>query len=205
MLKMRIILFLIIVFSFSAFSKDEDLKKIYTTVTNSINSAILTKKGNWEVSGSAFFNNIQTRYKNDREVDVKTVYAEPALSYFIIDNLCLGLCLSYDYEKINYRMTGQKLVETSEQKTEQKMIGLIGKKYFGSERWRPFVFADYLFHTGDNYKGSELNAGAGLLYHLAGSFGITVDVKYGFFQSRNDDIEKRNRYYVGIGIVNFIF
>jgi hypothetical protein len=205
MLKMRMIIFLIFILSLYAFAKDEDLKTIYRTVTNSINSAILTKKGNWELSGSGFFNKIQTRYKNYMDMDVKTVHAEPAVSYFIIDDLCLGLCLSYDYEKINWQRTGQKLVQTAEMKTEQKMVGVIGKKYFGSERWRPFIFADYLFHTGYIYKGSELNAGAGLLYHLAGSFGITADVKYGFFQSRDDDIEKRNRYYIGIGIVNFIF
>jgi hypothetical protein len=193
MMKSGTILVFICMFSFTALAKDEDLKSIYSTITNSINSAILTKKSNWEVSGSAFFNKVQTTFKDEQEGGVRTAHAELALSYFVINNLCFGLCGAYDYDHL------------SNQTIEQKMAGVIGKKYFGSKRWRPFIVTDYLYHTGDDFKGGELNAGAGLLYHIAGSFAVTADVKYGLFQAQNENIEKRNRYYIGIGIVNFIF
>ena len=179
-------------FSCAAFSDDEDLKDIYNTITTSINSAILTKKGNWQVSGAAFYNDVNTTVSGT-EMTHRTFQAEPALSYFVVNDLALGLCGSYLYQ------------ETDGRKSEQKMFGPVAKMYFCSKRWRPFMLADFLFVMAERYEGGEADIGAGLLYHVAGNFGIAAHAKYGFFFPAVDRIEERNRLSVGLGIECFIF
>ena len=87
---------------------------------------------------------------------------------------------------------------------EQTFVGPIAKMYFGEDKFRPFILADYLFLVGDNYDGGALDIGAGIFYHVTGNFGFSLFGKYGFISSTNDDIDSQNRVFIGIGISNYI-
>jgi hypothetical protein len=178
-------------------AQETDLKKIYTDITTSINSALLTRKGAYEVNGFLFYDRLKVKYKDSYNFDGdginETYQAETGIAYFLINNLSGGLLFSYLHQK-QYRQP----------KLEQTMIGPVIKKYFGEEEWRPYLFTDYLFCTGDILDGGEWDAGIGLLYHVAGNFGVTLQVKYGNIFSRDSNIKAMNRVVVGLGIVNFI-
>ena len=180
-------------------AQEDDIKKIYTDITTKINSALLTKKSSIEISGFMSYNYYKTKYNYNEAKNMHLLQIEPIISYFFIDDLSIGLNLSYQYQKIEY--------ETGDDPgtTEQTFIGPIGKYYFGEEKLRPFIFADYLFLVGDNFDGGELGIGGGILYHFTGNFGINLQIKYGQIWSSKDNIDSQSRILVGIGISNFIF
>ena len=72
--------------------------------------------------------------------------------------------------------------------------------YFSEIFWE-----EELFLTGDYFDGGELGFGAGIMYHVAGNLGITLQLKYGQIWSTKNDIESQNTIFVGIGLSNFIF
>ena len=195
---MRILICILLFSSSQLFAQDKDLKEIYTDVTRAINSALLTKSGSMELSGSASFNYYNTRYSTDEKLTQQTLQLEPVFLYFIFDNVSLGLDLTYFNQKTDD--------ETSEgsKHIEQTFAGPIAKMYFTDDRLRPFILADYLFLVGDNYKGRELELGAGLFYHVAGNFGFSLFGKYGIIWSGKDDIDNQKRVFIGAGITNFI-
>lgn len=179
-------------------AQEHDLKNIYEKVTTAINSALLTKSGSIEISGFVSYNYFNTEYTYDQRISEHVFQLEPTFSYFILDNLSLGMDLSFLSQKTNY--------ETSNESTtlEQTFAGPIVKMYLGSEEFRPFILADYLFVVGDNYDGGELDLGAGIFYHLTGNFGFSLFGKYGKLWSSKNDIDKQNRIFIGLGISSFI-
>ena len=124
---------------------------------------------------------------------------EPIISYFLINDLSFGLNFSYQYEK------SENEVGNDHSTIEQTFIGPIGKYYFGEGEFRPFVFTDYLFLIGDNFDGCELGFGAGIMYHITGSTGLNLRIKYGHIWSNIDNIKSQNAILIGIGFSNFIF
>jgi predicted porin len=128
-----------------------------------------------------------------------TVQIEPIISYFIIDDLALGINLSYYYQKI------ENNAAINSDHLEQTFVGPLGKYYFGSKKLRPYIQADYLFLVGDNFEGGELGIGAGIFYHITGNFGMNAQFKYGHVWSNQSEIENQNRMLVGIGLAAFIF
>jgi hypothetical protein len=176
-------------------AQETDLKKIYTDVTTRINSALLTRKGAYELNGFIYYNRLTTRYKQNLvipEDKIETFQVEAGGAHFFMNNLSLGILLSYLNQKQNNL------------RTDQTMAGPMIKKYFGDKEWRPYLFSDYLFLSGDNLDGGEWDMGAGLLYHVTGNFGIIVQVKYGILFANEESIKSQNRLFVGIGIINFI-
>jgi hypothetical protein len=178
------------------FAQETDLKKIYTEITTTINSSLLTRRGAYEISGFIFYDRMKTVYEdsynyNDESI-TETFRAEPGVGYFFIDNLSAGLLFSYLNQK------------QDQERTEQTLAGPIVKMYFGDKEWRPYLFTDYLFWTGDIMDGGEWDLGIGLLYHVSGNFGVTAQVKYGILFSDEKYIQEMNRIYVGFGIINFI-
>jgi hypothetical protein len=77
--------------------------------------------------------------------------------------------------------------------------------YFGEEKFRPFILADYLFLVGDDYDGGVFDIGGGVFYHVTGNFGLSFFGKYGFMNSSEDAIDSQNRVFIGMGISTFVF
>jgi hypothetical protein len=185
--------------SINLFAQDDDLKEIYTDVTTAINSVLLTKSGSIEISGFMSYNSFTTSYTYDEKMTQQIFLIEPVFSYFFVDHISLGLDLSYLNQKIDYESSADSRT------IEQTFIGPVAKMYFGEDRFRPFLLADYLFLVGDNYDGGVLDIGAGVFYHVTGDFGFSLIGKYGFMSSTNDNIDSQSRMFIGVGISNFIF
>ncbi len=184
--------------SFNLVAQENDLKGIYTDVTTAINSALLTKSGSKEISGFLSYNSFTTNYTYDEKMTQQIFLIEPVFLYFFVDNISLGLDVSYLNQKTDYKSSESSV------RIEQTFIGPIAKMYFGEDRFRPFILADYLFLVGDDYDGGVLDFGAGVFYHVTGNFGFSLFGKYGFMSSTNDNIDSQNRIFIGIGISNFI-
>ena len=194
----RTLVLILLIISSNVYSQETDLKGIYTDVTTAINSALLTKSGVIEVSGFLSYNYLNTQYTNDHEWSQHLIQIEPNFSYFIADNISLGIDLSYLYQKTDFEESGTSAT------LEQLFIGPISKMYFGENRFRPFILADYLIMVGDSYEGGELDFGAGIFYHVAGNFGLSMFAKYGIIWSSKDIIDSQKRVFIGVGISNFI-
>jgi len=192
--------FILILATFSnlIYAQEKDIKKIYTDVTTAINSALLTKKNVIELSGFLSYNYLKTEYDYNESLKEQTIHVEPGFSYFFFDNISFGLILSYFYHKTDYESSNDAI------SIDQISIGPVAKVYFGEDKFRPFILADYLFLVGDDFDGGELDLGAGVLYHVAGNFGISIQAKYGLIWSNNDNINNQNRIFVGVGFSNFI-
>jgi len=193
-----VLLFILLFSSISLFAQENDLKEIYTDVTTAINSALLTKSGSIEISGSLSYSTYTTNFTYDEKMTQQIFLIEPVFLYFIVDNISFGLDASYLNQKIDYKSSYDS------RRTEQTFVGPITKMYFGKDRFRPFILADYQFLVGDNYEGGVLDIGAGVFYHVTGNFGFSMFGKYGFMFSSNDNIDSQNRIFIGIGIANFI-
>ncbi|MEJ2542784.1 MAG: hypothetical protein P8Y99_01825 [Calditrichaceae bacterium] len=180
-------------------AQDTDLKKIYTDITTEINSALLTRKSSIEMSGFVSYNYYKTKFDDGAEREHHLVQIDPVVSYFVINDLSFGINLSYQYEK------SENEAGNDHDTIEQTFIGPIGKYYFGEEEFRPFIFADYLFLSGDNFDGGELGFGAGLMYHLAGNTGINLQVKYGHIWSKENNVDSQDAIFIGMGFSHFIF
>ena len=199
MRQILIIIILILAKSSSLFAQENDLKKIYTDITTEINSALLTQRSSIEVSGFISYNYYKTKFDYGETKKHHLVQIEPIISYFFINDLSFGLNFSYHYEK------SENEAGNDPSTIKQTFIGPIGKYYFGEGEFRPFVFADYLFLTGDNFDGGELGFGAGIMYHITGSTGLNLQIKYGHIWSKKDNIDSQNAIFIGIGFYNFIF
>jgi hypothetical protein len=194
----RIIICILLISTINLFAQENDLKGIYKDVTTAINTALLTKSGSKEISGFLAYNYFSTKYTYNEKMTQQIFLIEPVFSYFFTDNISLGFDLSYLHQKTDY--------ESSEDSRtiEQIFIGPITKMYFGEDRLRPFILADYLLFVGDNHDGGVLDIGAGIFYHVTGNFGFSLIGKYGFMSSTNVDIDSQNRVFIGVGISNFI-
>lgn len=181
----------------SLFAQEENLKDIYKNVTTAINTSLITRSGSVEISGFLSYNKYDTQYNDNEKITQQVLLIEPAIAYFIINNLSFGLDLSYLNQKTKSSGLTQSVKQTS--------IGPLAKYYIGKKRLRPFIQADYLFLTGDNYEGGELDFGAGILYHVTGNIGLSLFGKYGIISSAKENIDSQNRIFVGIGLANFIF
>lgn len=179
-------------------AQEEDLKDIYKDVTRVINSELLTKSGSKELSGFMSYNSYTTNYTDDSELSEQIILFEPVFSYFFVDNISIGLDLSYLHQKTESKPSG------SSTRVEQTFVGPTAKMYFGEDRVRPFVLTNYLFMIGDNFDGGVLDVGVGVFYHATGNFGFSLFGKYGMMWSSQDSIDRQNRIFIGIGINNFI-
>ena len=193
-----LLLSILLFFSISLFAQEKDLKGIYTDVTTAINSALLTKSGSIEISGSLSYNSFTTNFTDDEKITQRTFLMEPVFLYFFADNISLGFDMSYINQKTDYKLSDESRT------IEQTFVGPIAKMYFCEDRFRPFILVDYLFMTGDNYDGSVLDIGAGVFYHITGNFGFSLSCKYGFMFSADDNIDRQKRLLIGVGISNFI-
>ena len=198
MKKISVLLFVLLFSSISLFAQEKELKEIYTDVTTAINSALLTKSGSIEISGFLSYNSYTTNFNYDEKMTQQIFLIEPVFLYFFVDNISLGLDVSYLNQKTDYKSSDDSRT------IEQTFVGPIAKMYFGEDRFRPFILADYLFLVGDNYDGGVFDIGAGVFYHITGNFGFSFFGKYGFMSSTNDNIDSQNRIFIGIGISNFI-
>ena len=181
----------------SLFAQKENLKELYKNVTTAINTSLITKSGSIEISGFLSYNHYDSQFNDNEKVTQQVLLIEPTISYFLIDNLSLGLDLSYLNQKTKSSGFSQTVKQTA--------MGPLVKFYMGKKRLKPFILTDYLFLTGDDFKGGELDFGAGILYHVSGNIGLSLFGKYGIISSTNKNIESQNRIFVGIGLANFIF
>jgi len=194
----KILILMLLLTATQTFAQDKDLKGIYKDVTTAINSALLTRSGAMELSGNASFNYYSTKYTSGAKMSQYIIRVEPAFLYFMFDNIAIGVDLSYSQDKTAYEESNHSQI------IEQTFIGPVAKMYFGDERYRPFIQADYLFLTGDYFDGGTAELGAGLFYHVTGNFGFSLMGKYGYIFSDNPNIDRQTRVFIGIGITSFI-
>jgi hypothetical protein len=180
------------------FAQEKDVKELYTDVTTAINSVLLTQSGSKEISGFLSYHSFTTTFTYDEEIMRQMFLIEPVFLYFFVDDISIGLDVSYLNEQTDYRSTGDSRIN------EQTFAGPIAKMYFGEERIRPFIVADYLFLVGDTYSGGVFDIGAGVFYHITGNFGCSLLGKYGFMSSTKNVIDSQKRIFIGIGLSNFI-
>jgi hypothetical protein len=199
MRKMLLISMIILATHSYSSAQEKDIKKIYTDITTKINSALLTQKSSIEMSGFISYSYYKTRFDYGDKREQHLVQIEPIISYFFSENLSFGLNFSYRYEKT------ENEVGNDPGAIEQLFIGPIGKYYFAEGAFRPFLFTDYLFLTGDNFDGGELGFGAGIMYHMVGNVGLNLQIKYGQIWSNKNNIDSQNTIFIGIGLSNFIF
>jgi len=193
----KLLIFLLLTTCINVYAQEKDLKKLYTDFTTAINSVLLTKQGVIELSGFVSYNYLNTEYKDGPEVTRTISQFEPQFSYFVADNLALGLIVSQVNDITEFKSPSGKTTR------KQSLIGPLAKMYFGDEKWRPFIFGDYLFASGDQ-DGGEIDLGAGIFYHVGGTFGMNLFGKYGIISSNQDDIEQQRRFFVGLGLSGFI-
>lgn len=185
-------------FAFQVNAEEKDLKTVYTTITDAINSAIFTRKGSNELGGSFAYNADKTEYTSGNTLTEQTLNVEFGYGRFILNNLSLGILFSYMHQSITNDIADKKV------SMKQTLIGPTIKKYFGNRRSRPFVFTNVLFLQGDLFDAKEADLGIGLLYHLSGNTGITAYVKYGKLFTSDEIIKNQNRLLLGVGLTNFI-
>ena len=193
-----LIVYFLIIYSVQAVAQEQDLKRIYTEVTTAINSALLTKSGSKEIAGFMSYHYVNTKFTYDEKLSQQVIIVEPMFSYFFVDNISLGIDISYLHQKTDYKSS------EGSTKIEQTFVGPIAKMYFGEDRLRPFILTDYLFMVGDDFDGGVLDLGVGVFYHVSGNFGFSLFGKYGMMWPSSGDIDSQNRVFVGIGITNFI-
>ncbi len=198
--KWIIILFLS-VFVFQAHAEDntgkKDLKDIYTAITNKVNSAMLTRRGSNEIEGSASFQSVRTEYDKGLKITERLLNADFGYGRFVFNNLSLGILLSVRNQSVTNEITDVK------KSTNQIWIGPSLKKYFGRDKVRPFVSAQYLLLRGDIFEGGEADLGAGLMIHVAGNMGLILQARYGFLTTDDETVNSRNRLLLAAGMIHF--
>ncbi len=200
MKRLSILIVLLAIVCSQILAQETDLKKVYTDVTTQINSALLTSKGSFEINGSIFYDRLTTTYDltADAELIMETFQVDVGVSHFLMNNLSLGLL--FTYKNLSSDIDGKSVTNAS-----LTYAGPIFKYYFGKDRWRPYIFTDYLFYSNDvgDQKG-EFDLGAGILYHLSGNTGITMQFKYGISVIEEGEVIDQDRIFIGIGLATFI-
>ena len=205
-MNIRTVIYVLMIAMSSAWAQEKDLKELYTNFTTSINSLLLTQKGSMEMSGFISYNYLKSEFEDGQERTQSITQIEPQFSYFFMDNISVGMVLSYTQNKTEYesQIIPGLFTQPGTVKLEQTLVGPIVKMYFGEEELRPFIFTDFLFLSGDS-DGSEADFGAGVFYHVSGNFGLNLFAKYGILWQNDDLIKNQQRIFVGLGITNFIF
>ena len=190
--------FMSVIFVFQAYAGNKDLRHAYTSITNTINSAILTRRGSNEISGSASFQSLKTEYESGTNTTERLFNADLGYGRFIVNNLSLGFLVSIRNQSVTDDLSNQK------ESVDQVWVGPSLKKYFGNDKVRPYLSAEYLFLRGDLFDGGEADLGLGLLVHASGNMGVTMQAKYGISPSGSESIHSRNRLLFSVGMVHFI-
>lgn len=148
-----------------------------------------TEKGKIVVSGSTdlSFSSMTMSMEYDGEsmgddVSVSEIGFETSVSYFVIDNLALGL--NFDVES----------TKMDDNKSNSYMVGPTARYYFGSSNIKPYAQADYLFgsQTDDEStaKMSGWDIGAGVGFFLNDVVSIDLGLAYGSLTAENEDDDK---------------
>jgi len=152
-----------------------------------------TEKGKFIFSGASelSFSSMTSQMEYDGkdigdDHKVTSFNIKPAVGYFVMDNLSLGL--NFDYESEKY--------ENDKNKTF--MVGPMARYYFGSSKFKPYVHADLMFgsmkNEGENYEinynASAWDLGAGVAIFLNDYISIDLGLGYASFTAVNDDDDK---------------
>ena len=99
----KLLIFLFLLSSINLYAQEKDLKKLYTDFTTAINSVLLTKQGVIEISGFLSYYYFNTEYKDGTKAITDITQLEPQISYFVIDNLSVGLILSHENDVLEFK------------------------------------------------------------------------------------------------------
>jgi len=184
-----------------AHAQENTIRKAITDIQQAINAELLTGKGSMAVSGSIFYRESTDVYGQDERMTERSFQATPSFSYFIVDNISLGIAVSYSYNRI----TRKPAPADEKNSFVQSGFGPAVTKYFGKKRVRPFVNVDYIVLGGDRAKGSQLTMGLGCIYHISNSAGIGPHVTYGIVFPDDRSIKRSRNLYIGVSVASFIF
>jgi outer membrane protein len=165
-----------------------------------------TKKGNWFFSGSTMvsFSSTKTTLEldgfGDDDFTVSQVSFSPGASYFVIDNLAVGLNLSF---------SSQKTKDDGDDFTESTFVVAPGATYFfGESKTRPYFNASIGYATtsfGDSdigkFNGLYFSGGAGVAIFLNDHVAVNIGAEYAVLNLSNkeDNNFKTKSGAIGIG------
>lgn len=170
-----------------------------------------TQKGTWMLSGKTelSFNSAKTKLEvqgnNFGETKTTTVSLSPAASYFVIDNLAVGLGLSYTSQKIE------------DQKSNTFAILPQATYFFPvNGEVKPFIEAGIGYATNKttimgedaNFNGLAYGFGAGVAYFINPNVAFNLGVNYSAanlkYKENSDLKNNTNNIGVGLGISVFL-
>ncbi|WP_430813363.1 outer membrane beta-barrel protein [Carboxylicivirga sp. RSCT41] len=152
-----------------------------------------TEKGKVAVSGASDLNfsalNYQFEYDGEdvgEDFGVTNFNIKPTVSYFVIDNLAIGLAFNYQFEKID------------DYKENSFMFGPTVRYYIGASKVKPYVQADVLVGNskaddGDEESKSNISGwdlGAGVAIFLNDFVSIDLGLGYASLTETDDDDDK---------------
>lgn len=144
-----------------------------------------TEKGNWQISGSTGlgFNSFTQKYKADNGqtqdgLKTSSFNIKPAVGYFVIDNLMIGLAMDYN-------------TTTSKERTfkfTNNAISMIPQAtyYFGKTNVKPFLNAGLGFATASIKESSndfsDSSSASGMAWGLNGgvAYFVTKTISFDF-------------------------
>jgi len=152
-----------------------------------------TEQGKLVVSGASdlTFSSVKIQNEYDGEdigddFTVKSFNIKPALGYFVIDNLSVGLTFDYESQKVESN------------KDKSFMFGPMARYYFGSSNVKPYVHADILFGNikseGEDYEYktnlSGWDLGGGVAIFLNDYVSVDLGLSYASVTRTDDDDDK---------------
>ena len=177
-----------------------------------------TEKGNWVVGGSttvSFGSTKSTIEDTDIELKISEIQIIPSLGYFVIDNLAVGIDLTFSYTKFEDDFGALFGESESEESSLAAVLG--GTYYFqtNDDKLKPYVgiggglvYNSIGEEDADKDNGFALSGKAGLAYFLNDSIAIDFIVNYRYISLKNKEIEdlktKSSNIGVGVGFSLFL-
>ena len=162
-----------------------------------------TEKGKIIISGATdlSLSSIKIQQESDgsgfnEEATVTKFNIEPSVSYFVIDNLALGLSLDFE--------TGKEKNDNAESKDNSCILGPSIRYYFGESNIKPYLRGDVMFGTGNYESENDLyeyeskyniwgwDLGAGMALFLNDYVAFDLGLVYSFL--KNVDKDNNSKY-----------
>ena len=164
-----------------------------------------TSKGTINLNGNLSFSSQSYEEGND---NTNVLTLNPQVGVFLIDNLSLGLSLSYDR------------ISLGSSSNTNWGIGPNLRYYFNSENVKPFLSIGYSYTetftslNDDKWKGHQFILGGGLDYFIARNVALETTVSYKFntvtipesYNAFYRNLEQKSKtFLIGIGINFFLY
>lgn len=152
-----------------------------------------TTKGSWVVDGktSLGFNNFSINASGNDSSKLSVFYITPSASYFVIDNLAIGVGL--DYATIKVKDVKDYGFNDKDLNLSALSIVPSATYYFNSTNIKPYLGAGlgYGVVKLEDYSKNGLvwNVNGGLVYLINNNVGINAGLKYAQIRMKEDNVK----------------